>query len=70
MADTVLKITKEYLVANGFDGLYVDGECACRVDDLRPCMTGFFHECKPGYLGPCDCIDDHDWHIGPEKMEQ
>jgi hypothetical protein len=32
---TIKEIVKEYLVANGFDGLvHVDTKCGCGIDDL------------------------------------
>ena len=62
----VLEIVRQYLESNGYDGLYDDGECACKRDDLAPCGS-IGHDCMPGYLTACDCADEHDWHIGPEK---
>jgi len=64
---TVERIIKEWLEANGYDGLCCE-QCGCDKDDLAPC----------GYLG-CDCgpaikrkataddIDDSaDFEIGDE----
>lgn len=62
---TVIEIMAAHIEANGFDGLFAPGECACRKDDLAPC--GDIHsDCIPGYLCKCDC-GDHEFHIGPEK---
>lgn len=55
----------EYIEANGYDGLYSPGVCACKKDDLMPC-DGMRNDCEPGYLCECDC-GDHYFHIGPEK---
>ena len=71
---TVTDIIRDYLKANGYDGLYQDGECACKFDSLFPwdCEN---HNCKPGYLLRDDysCDDeepcDHVFHIGPDKNE-
>ena len=52
-----------WLTRRGYDGLWCQGECACKVDDLYPC--GERQDCHPGYVTPCppDC-GEHDWHIG------
>jgi hypothetical protein len=60
------------LTAEGFDGLYSDWGCACKLDDLLPCGEPS-PACEPGYLGPCepdDCPNagDCDFHIGPTKV--
>ena len=36
MTKTVREIVREYLVANGYDGLCND-ECGCDLDDFMPC---------------------------------
>ncbi len=61
----VRRIVALYLEEHEFDGIYADGECACRMPDLMPC-DGSAADCKPGYLLPCDC-GDHEWHIGPDR---
>ena len=38
----------DWLRAHGYDGLYLPGECACLIDDLRPCGE-LDQACKPGY---------------------
>jgi hypothetical protein len=49
---TVKDIVREYLLANGADGLCTD-DCGCSVDDLAPC-------------GDCsDCIVAMD--VGPKN---
>ncbi len=64
-------IVRQYLNENGYDGLYSEGECACKLDDLFPCDDPN-EDCQAGYLNKCDpetCNLDGDclWHIGPEK---
>lgn len=48
---TVQEITKEYLKANGFTGLYSEG-CGCTIDDLAPCGEMGF-DCVAGYRRDC-----------------
>jgi len=40
---------KKWLVDNGYDGLYVAGECSCENKDLAPCGDGPHEDCEPGY---------------------
>ena len=48
----VLEIIKEYLIQNGYDGLYNRaGECACLIEDLASCSKSC-SDCEPGYKGP------------------
>lgn len=56
----------------GYDGLYKDGECACKTDDLFPCGEPSMDGCRPGYLGKCDpatCANGGgcNWHINAKK---
>lgn len=70
----VLEIVEQHLEQNGYDGLFYDGECACKVGDLAPCgeING---GCEPGYLrvfqdgcgGNCSAGGGCDWHIQREK---
>lgn len=60
------------LTEEGFDGLYSDWGCACKLDDLLPCGEPS-PACAPGYLAECDpetCQNngDCDFHIAPEKV--
>lgn len=64
---TVLDIVREYLVTNGYDGLFSPGECACKLKHLAPCGQ-VQDDCRAGHLVTCDC-GDHDFHIGPEKTD-
>jgi len=48
----VLEIVKEYLIQNGYDGLYnTAGECACLIEDLAPCSESC-SDCELDYKGP------------------
>ena len=60
------EIVTEYLVKNGHDGLYVPGDCGCRVDNLMPC-DNIGNECEAGYLMPGN--EEFDWLIGPKQTE-
>lgn len=69
----VLEITKQYLVSNGYEGLYnVHGECGCEVSDLSP-GDCFEERCEPGHkipcTGPSECPTDGscEWHIGDKE---
>lgn len=44
----VKEIVKKYLKDNGYDGLFMCGECACKLDDLAPCC-GTMADCQAGY---------------------
>jgi hypothetical protein len=58
-----------WLTKRGYDGYFnPDGGCGCRLGDLCPC-GGIYEQCRPGYLGPCDC-GDHDWHICEDAPPQ
>jgi hypothetical protein len=61
MNASLREIVEQYLRENGFDGLYLQDECACAVDDLAPC-DGPTIDCTAGYRAPCDC-GEHDFHI-------
>ena len=57
------EITEKYLKENGFDGLYNDGECACKVGDLMPCGNPS-PLCSAGYLSTCsERCGCGSWHI-------
>jgi len=59
----VKAIIREWLHANGFDGLFCD-ECGCVRHDLMPCNSGGIEYCQAGHNKPCDC-GEHDFHVGP-----
>ena len=62
-------IIKAYLDANGYDGLYNPGECACLKDDLESCENIHLQECEPGYRRPATEEDgsEFDWVIGKDR---
>ena len=64
----VREIVSDWLGANGYDGLFQPGECACKKDDLYPCGE-VLHDCQPGYLKPAKDCPVHDWHIGPRNSD-
>lgn len=65
---TVLDIVKQYLIANGYDGLYYHN-CGCTIEDLIPCGA-CFDDCIPGYKWDhCGCGCGCKQHIGPKEEE-
>ena len=59
------EIVETYLRENKFDGLYIPGECACKIDDLFPCDgDGRILDCEPGYIYESES-SEFDWVIGP-----
>jgi hypothetical protein len=67
---TIVSMVEAWLFNNGFNGLYNDDQCACKLDDLMPCGEPDITECHPGYLSKCDdeCeFGDCDFHIVSEK---
>jgi hypothetical protein len=68
---TILEIVREYLKANGYDGLCnPDAECGCVLDDLMPCSEPGM-ECQAGHRvkpGPDD-DPDNEWLIVPGTKE-
>jgi hypothetical protein len=74
-------MVKIYLEANGYDGLYQSGECACKLDDLMPCGGPDMTECSAGVLTSCEECKDAEscewkadgeagWCIGLRKEEE
>ena len=51
---TVKEIITDYLKANKFDGLFIDGLCRCEIDDLEQCDGMYSASCQPGYKYFCD----------------
>lgn len=45
---TTLEILRQWLVANGYDGLWNNDPCGCGVDDLAPCGN-VGHCCQAAY---------------------
>ena len=67
----VSQIIEKWLKENGYDGLWSE-ECGCEIGALCPCCCSeSVLSCEPGYKRPCpkEC-GDHDFHIGPDKLEQ
>jgi hypothetical protein len=62
--ETVLEMLEVSLSAAGFGGLYVDGVCGCKLEELSPtvCLNT---ECTPGYLHVRS--DGKAWVICSEK---
>jgi len=51
---TVFEIVKDYLISNGYTGLYSES-CGCTVSDLAPCGA-VDADCRAGYRRDCkDC---------------
>lgn len=56
----------EWLRANGYDGLFNEGNCACSVDDLMPCYSPS-STCKAGYMvSCCECDEQDRCYMGQE----
>lgn len=77
---TIKEIIADYLLLNGYDGLYCD-ECACGDDNLMPCDSDGLQHCQPGYKWDCKkcpnekngdyyCpnYDGADWCMNAEKQ--
>jgi hypothetical protein len=47
-------IILEWLSINNYEGLYNDGQCACRLSELMPCDEPDLNNCHPGFVVPCD----------------
>jgi len=66
---TVRDIVREYLVANGYDGLWRD-DCGCELGDFMPCCcadSAVIVDCEPGYKNTWHEDGDVVFGIGPEK---
>lgn len=70
-------ITAKWLQQNGYDGLFLEGGCACLITDLMPCREPS-EQCCAGYKARCtkpdemceSCADSHTgWHVQPDKPE-
>ena len=63
----VKEIVSEYLIKNGYEGLFCDS-CGCEVGDLMPCDS-FIDHCEAGHKVPCipetcGANGDCKFHIG------
>jgi len=61
----VKDIIEDWLKTHECDGLYMPGECACKIGDLFPCDICMRDcECKPGVLKAAGDEDgDFEWMI-------
>lgn len=66
-----LKIVKEYLEMNGFDGLQNGAECGCETAGLVPCGNDF-STCAPGYkvVPPEELSCEFDFYICENKDDR
>jgi hypothetical protein len=55
---TVKDIVQAYLIANGYDGLYME-ICGCHINDLFPCNEDF-SKCHPGHKQKCETCTEED----------
>lgn len=62
---TIREIVVMWLKDNGYDGLYENGECGCKISDLMPCGSESAFTYEPGYLFPKEEIEEgYDFMIG------
>ena len=64
-----LRIIKDYLDTNGFDGLRNEAECGCEISDLVPCGNDF-SMCTPGYKVASPKGDEYDFYICQSKNDK
>jgi hypothetical protein len=62
----VITIIESWLNENGYDGLYLPGECACIIGELCPCGEPS-PNCLAGYKEAGR--DGYDFMIGPMGVE-
>lgn len=63
---TVREIVIEWLRQHGYGGLYnphYECECGCDLADLMEDHTCPAADCRAGVKAPCDCEDEHEYHI-------
>ena len=60
---TVKLIVERYLTESGFDGLWSEDECACKLDDIMACNADN-SSCRPGFLQPHNGDQDTEFSIG------
>ena len=63
----VKEIVKDYLVKNGYGGLYNKSECCCSINRLMDCGVEELVKCRPAYTHIVD--DNPAWHCSrvPDK---
>ncbi len=64
----LMELIEDGLKRHGYDGLFYESQCACKIGDIYPC-GGEINGCEPGVFvdGPCDsCCGGApcDFHIG------
>lgn len=63
---TAIEILKDYLEANGYDGIALPySDCGCKLCDLQPCGEDF-SQCVPAYEGQAK--DGH-WEMFVHKED-
>jgi hypothetical protein len=68
-AGDLVAYVRAALERDGYDGLWNDDECGCKLDDLMPC-DGPSTRCQPGYLQAltdAQWDDGLDFWLGPTK---
>ena len=60
---SIRALVAQCLSDKGYDGLWNDCDCACRLDDLMPC-SAFCGDCRPGYLQPHGGDPETEFRIG------
>ena len=67
-----LEIVRQYLIANGYDGLVdKEAECSCMLDDLMPCFGDAFTTCEAGHKLDCpeEYADEYEFCIKAGKRD-
>lgn len=72
--EATIKMIRDKLEAQGFSGLYCEGECGCGIDDMAPCGEcsrengeEWINGCEPGYKHVDPRSAAGDWVISPRK---
>lgn len=61
----IREIVGKWLKTNGYDGLYYDSDCGCKVDDLMVCGEPN-PDCSPGYI----TYNEEGYIIAPKVMKK
>ncbi len=70
----VKRIVDSFLIHHGYEGLFNQGLCGCRLGDTMECYEDE-SGCEPGYLWTGDDVpeeerEDWDYWIGPKKPKK
>ncbi len=69
-----LDLLREFLKANGYDGFYAPGECACNLEGLCWCENleniTAEGECRPGVYHPVPAGSDCSFYIGDSERDK